>query len=65
MRLHIASEMDRATLPRHPKHAGDGVLEPLVLIGDAQLHASQPAAFETAQELDPEAAGLDPGRAPP
>ena len=56
---HVAQEVDGAALPRAAQHAGDRGFEPLVLIGDRQAHAVQPALLERAQELDPERAGLD------
>ena len=59
MHDHVAREVDGAALPRAAEHAGDRGLEPLVLIGDRQAHAVQPATLQRAQELDPERAGLD------
>ena len=56
---HVAQEMDGAALPRAAEHAGDRGLEPLVLVGDRQAHAIQPALLERAQELCPERARLD------
>ena len=53
------SEVDCAALPRTAEHAGDRGLQPLVLIGDRQAHAVEPALLERAQELDPERARLD------
>ena len=43
---HVSDEVHRAPLPRAGEHAGDGVLEPLVLIGDRQPHAAQPALLQ-------------------
>ena len=43
----------------HASTRAIGVLEPFVLIGDRQPHAGQAALLEAAEELDPEAAGLD------
>jgi hypothetical protein len=40
------------------QHRGDGLLQPGVGIGDNQLHPTQPASFEAAQELCPERAVL-------
>jgi hypothetical protein len=59
VRQHVSDEVHRAPLPGAGQHAGDGVLEPFVLIRDRQPDAGQAAFLQAAQELDPEAAGLD------
>jgi hypothetical protein len=43
------------------QHFGDSGLQPLVRVGDDELHAAQAAAPQLAQELGPEGLGL--GRA--
>jgi hypothetical protein len=57
--VHVPDEMDRAALPWAAEHAGDGVLEALVRVADAQADAVEAAAAERAQELAPERLGLD------
>jgi hypothetical protein len=39
----VAEEVHGAALPGRPKDLGDRVLEPLVGVGDDQLHTDQPA----------------------
>ena len=47
-----------AALPGGADNAGDGVLQPLVGVGDHELHALEPALGEVAQESRPEGFGL-------
>jgi hypothetical protein len=56
---HVSDEVHGAALPRAAQHAGDRVLEPEVLVGDAQAHAGQAALAQRAQERDPVGLGLD------
>ena len=57
----IAHEVHAASLPGGAEDTACSGLEPLVVVGDHQLHASQPTPGEGAQELGPE--GLCLGRA--
>jgi hypothetical protein len=51
--------MHPTPLPRRTEqHRGDGLLQPGVGIGDDQLHPTQPASLERAQECRPERAVL-------
>src|SRR5215216_3676650 len=50
--------MDRAALPRSAQHLRDRLLEALMGVGDHQLHPSQAAADQRAEELPPERLGL-------
>jgi hypothetical protein len=54
----IAHEVHAATLPGGAEHLGDGGLEAFMGVGDYQLHATQTAPGEAAQELHPERLGL-------
>ena len=58
----LASRL-RAKCARHlcqvaPRSPGRGGLQALVVVGDHQLHAAQPAPGQRAQELSPEGLGL-------
>ena len=55
---HVAQEVDGAALPRAAKDLGDGLLEALVGVGDAQPDSGQPAGAQAAEELAPERRGL-------
>ena len=55
---HVAHEVDAASLPGGAEDAGRGSLQALVVVGDHQPHAAQPAPGEAAQELGPEGLGL-------
>ena len=44
--VHVAHEVNRATLPGTGEHALDRILQALVLVGDAKAHAGEPAALE-------------------
>jgi hypothetical protein len=54
----VSEEVHRAALPRRAQHLGDRVLQPLVGIGDDQLHADQAAGHQRAHEVGPERFGL-------
>jgi hypothetical protein len=55
---HISHEMYPTPLPGRVQQAGDGGFEPFVSIGDHQLHATQSAPGQLAQEFRPECLGL-------
>ena len=55
---HVAQEVHGAALPGAAQHLGDGRLQALVGIGDAERHAGQAAGPQAAQELAPEGLGL-------
>ena len=57
----VAHEVHAAALGGCAENPGNGRLQPLVVVGDHQLDAAQPAPGEAAQELGPEGLGL--GRA--
>ena len=50
--------MHAASLPGGAEDPGRGGLQTLVVVGDQQLHATQPAPGQRAQELGPEGLGL-------
>ena len=54
----IAQEVHLAALPGGGEYLGGCGLQPLVRIGDHQLHATQPTARQRAQEVRPEGLGL-------
>ena len=54
----VAGEVHAASLPGGAEDPGRGGLQALVVVGDHQLHAAQPAPSEGAQELGPEGLGL-------
>src|SRR6202008_294444 len=58
VRQRVAGEVHAAALPGGVEHARDRGLDPLVGVGDDELHAAQAAAREAAQELGPEGLGL-------
>jgi hypothetical protein len=57
--MHRPDEMHGTALPRAGQDASDRGLQPLVVVGDHELHAVQAAGPERAQELRPERLGLD------
>ena len=50
----VAGEVHAAALPCGAEDPGRGGLQALVVVGDHQLHAAQPAPGQRAQELGPE-----------
>ena len=54
----VAGEVHAASLPGGAEDPGRGGLQTLVVVGDHQLHAAQPAPGQRAQELGPEGLGL-------
>ena len=54
----VAGEVHAASLPGGAEDPGRGGLQTLVVVGDQQLHATQPAPGQRAQELGPEGLGL-------
>ena len=54
----VAHEVDAAPLSSCAEDPGRGGLQALVVVGDHQLHAAQPAPGEAAQEPGPEGLGL-------
>ena len=54
----VPEEVHGAALPGAAQEAGDRGLEPLVGVGDDQLHAAQAARDQRAQEVGPERLGL-------
>jgi hypothetical protein len=58
MREHIAHEVHAAALLGGVEHFGDGGLDTLVGVRDAELDAAQTASRELAQERGPEGLGL-------
>ena len=54
----VAGEVDGASLPGGAEDAGRGGLQPLVVVGDHQLDAPEPAPGQRAQEFGPEGLGL-------
>jgi hypothetical protein len=54
----VAQEVHGAALPRRAEGLGDRVLQPLVSVGDDQLHADQAAGDQAPDELRPERLGL-------
>ena len=54
----VAGEVHAAALPCGAEDPGRGGLQALVVVGDHQLHAAQPAPGQRAQELGPEGLGL-------
>ena len=58
MALHVAEEVHGAPLPGAAEHLGDGLLQTLVGVGDAEPHAIEAAGHEAAQELAPEGLAL-------
>ena len=54
----VAGEVHAASLPGGAEDPGRGGLQALVVVGDHQLHAAQPAPGQRAQELSPEGLGL-------
>ena len=54
----VAGEVHAAALPCGAEDPGRGGLQALVVVGDHQLHAAQPAPGPRAQELGPEGLGL-------
>ena len=58
MSQQVAGEVHATALPCGPEDAGDRGLETLVVVGDHQLDAAQPAPGEAAQEVGPEGLGL-------
>lgn len=54
----VPHEVDAAALPGGAEHAGDRGLQPLVRIGDDQLHALEAAARQVLEEARPEGLGL-------
>src|SRR5919198_1279142 len=54
----IPEEVHAAALPGAAKQPGDRGLEPLVGVGDDELHAGEPASDQRLEELAPERLGL-------
>jgi len=59
LREHVAHEVHPAALPAGAgEHGGDGLLQPLVRVGDDQARALEPPGHPSAQERRPEALRL-------
>jgi hypothetical protein len=58
--VHVADEMDRATLPRAGEHPRDRVAQPLVLIGDAEAHEATATVSRRAMHPLGNQRGLSP-----
>jgi len=54
----VSEEVHGAALPRRAEDLGDRVLQPLVGVGDDQLHADQATGDQRAHEVRPERLGL-------
>ncbi len=56
--MHVADEMDRATLPRAGQDPLDRRLEALVLVGHREADALEATGAKPTQEIEPERLGL-------
>ena len=55
---HVSHEVHPAALPGRLQHLRNGRLQPLVVVGDDELHPAQAATRQRAQEVRPEGLGL-------
>jgi hypothetical protein len=57
----FAQEVDAAALPGRTERLADRLLQPLVRVGDDELHAGEAALEQRAEEVAPERSARSPG----